>query len=55
MNSRVEGVYLGKSVTKMEMMVTKMEMMITKMEMMMTKMEMMIFIRPSGAESIIVE
>ena len=41
MNSRVEGVYWGKSVTKMEMM--------------MTKMKMMILIRPNGAESIIVE
>ena len=41
MNSRVEGIYWGKSMTKMEMM--------------MTKMEMMILIRPSGAESIIVE
>ena len=41
MNSRVEGVYWGKSVTKMEMM--------------MTKMEMMILIHPSEAESIIVE
>ena len=48
MNSRVEGIYWGKSMTKMEMMMTK-------MEMMMTKMEMMTLIRPSGAESIIVE
>ena len=34
---------------------TKMAMMMTKIEMMMTKIEMMILIRPSGAESIIVE